>query len=87
MSMMFSGSDKDTWSEGKWEWVESENEHGKFSFAVFCPSPPSISADKNKKEWVGLNPKEITDLSMYCQGENPAFFALEVEAKLKEKNS
>lgn len=39
-----------------------------------------------KKEWVGLNPKEITDLAMYCQGENPAFFALEVEAKLKEKN-
>jgi|APGre2960657404_1045060.scaffolds.fasta_scaffold01564_8 hypothetical protein len=41
---------------------------------------------QSEKEWIGLNPKEIADLTMYCQGENPAFFALEVEAKLKEKN-
>lgn len=39
------------------------------------------------REWVGLNPKEISEITMYCQNENPAFFALEVESKLKEKNT
>lgn len=39
------------------------------------------------REWVGLNPKEISEIAMYCQNENPAFFALEVESKLKEKNT
>ena len=29
------------------------------------------------REWVGLNPKEISEITMYCQNENPAFFRSE----------
>jgi len=40
-----------------------------------------------KKEWVGLYPKEISEIVMLCQNENPSFFAHAIEDKLKEKNT
>lgn len=85
MSMMFSGSKKDTWSEGTWERVESENEQGKFSFAVFCPSPPTISTNKNKKEWVDLTAAEVKILRNASN--NDREFAALVIARFKEKNT
>lgn len=42
---------------------------------------------KRDREWVDLNPKEIAEIVMRCQNENPSFFAHAIADKLKEKNT
>ena len=42
---------------------------------------------KKDRDWVGLTPKEISEIAFLCQSENPSFFAHAVEDKLKEKNA
>ena len=63
-------------------WYENPDGHlpEGWTYKPLYTAPP-------KKEWVGLTPKEISEITFLCQSENPSFFAHAIEDKLKEKNN
>lgn len=78
-------------------WVEVVNEDGDIwildpildveRIELATKAGLSVTPLYKKKEWVGLTPKEISEIAFLCQNENPSFFAHAIEDKLKEKNT